>query len=110
MPSTTDSHGTPVKILGEAPCLSVDDLAHACRMHTTWVVERLSAGLLHGELQAGHWRCTGASVLRARRLAQFETMFDADPQLAALATDLIEEVATLRQQLRQLQARFDAGD
>ncbi|WP_024539118.1 MerR family transcriptional regulator [Comamonas badia] len=94
------------EILGDAPCLSVQDLAQACRMQVGWVTERLSAGLLQGELQAGHWRCSGAAIVRARRLAQFETAFDADPELAALTTDLIEEVAQLRQQLRRLQARL----
>ena len=49
-------------------------------------------------------------ALRARRLAQFETTFDADPQLAALTTDLIEEVAQLRQQLRRLNARLGLAD
>lgn len=98
------------EILGDAPCLSAQDLAQACRMQLSWVTERLSAGLLQGELQAGHWRCSAATIVRARRLAQFETTFDADPQLAALTTDLIEEVAQLRQQLRRLNARLGLAD
>jgi chaperone modulatory protein CbpM len=43
-------------------------------------------------------------VVRARRLARLESTFDADPQLAGLTTDLIEEVTALRQRLRQLEA------
>src|SRR5450830_1001541 len=35
---------------------------------------------------------------------QLEATFDADPQLAALTVDLIEEVTRLRRQLQQLQA------
>lgn len=98
------------EILGDVPCLSVQDLAQACRMQVSWVTERLSTGLLQGELQAGHWRCSGATIVRARRLAQFETTFDADPELAALTTDLLEEVAQLRQQLRCLNARLGLTD
>ncbi len=44
-----------------------------------------------------------ATVVRARRLARLESTFDADPELAALTTDLIEEVAALRRRLRQLE-------
>ena len=39
-------------------------------------------------------------MVRARRLAQLEVTFDADPHLAALTADLIEEVAFLRRRLR----------
>jgi chaperone modulatory protein CbpM len=41
--------------------------------------------------------------VRARRIAHLETTFDADPHLAALAADLMEEVAALRQRLAQLE-------
>lgn len=44
-------------------------------------------------------------MLRARRLARLEATFDADPELAALTADLIEEVTALRQRLRQLEGR-----
>ena len=42
-----------------------------------------------------------------RRLARLESSFDADPELAALTADLIEEVAVLRQRLRQLEQGVD---
>ena len=45
----------------------------------------------------------GECAVRARRLARLESTFDADPELAALTTDLIEEVAALRRRLRQLE-------
>jgi chaperone modulatory protein CbpM len=38
--------------------------------------------------------------VRARRLCNLETTFDAGPEIAALAADLIEEVVRLRQRLR----------
>ena len=70
-----------------------------------WVVERLEAGLLQGEQADGRWQFSSATVVRARRLARLESTFDADPHLAALTTDLIEEVTVLRQRLRRLEAR-----
>jgi chaperone modulatory protein CbpM len=72
-----------------------------------WVVERLEAGLLQGEQSGGRWLFTSSTVLRARRLARLESSFDADPELAALTADLIEEVAVLRQRLRQLEQGVD---
>ena len=41
--------------------------------------------------------------MRARRIAQLEHSFDADPQLAAMTADLIEEVQLLRRKLLNLQ-------
>jgi len=91
------------ELLDEQPRLTLEDLARSCCMAPGWVVERLEAGLLQGEQAGGHWQFSGASVLRARRLARLESSFDADPQLAALTADLIEEVTVLRQRLRQLE-------
>ncbi len=87
--------------------LTLEELARSCCMGPGWVVERLQAGLLHGEQQAaGQWQFSSTTVVRARRLARLESTFGADPQLAALTTDLIEEVAQLRQRLHHLQAQW----
>lgn len=94
------------ELLDEQPRLTLEDLARTCCMGPDWVVERLEAGLLQGEQAGGHWRFSSASVVRARRLARLESTFDADPELAALTADLIEEVTALRQRLRELQARL----
>lgn len=79
--------------------LTLEELAHACCMQPGWVVQRLEAGVLHGERDGTHWRIASASVVRARRIARLETTFDADPELAALTADLIEEVTQLRRRL-----------
>ena len=42
------------------------------------------------------------SIVRARRVAQLERMYDADPQLAAMTVDLMEEVLELRRKLQGL--------
>lgn len=94
------------ELLDEQARLTLDDLARSCCMAPDWVIERLEAGLLHGEQAGGHWQFTSATVVRARRLARLESTFDADPELAALTADLIEEVSALRQRLHQLEARL----
>ena len=88
----------------EEAVLTLDDLARACCRAPEWVCERVEAGVI-APTQAGaslaHWRFGSATVVRARRIAQLEATFGADPHLAALTTDLMEEVARLRRRLRQ---------
>lgn len=104
-------HTPPVaELLDEDTALTLDALARACRMDADWVLARLQDGLLHTGFDAAAQspaalRFTGTTVLRARRLAHLEVTFDADPQLAALTADLIEEVLVLRQRLQQLAQR-----
>lgn len=85
--------------------LTLDDLARACRRAPEWVCERVQAGVLEpaqtaqGNTGMALWRFTSTTLVRARRIAQLEATFDADPHLAALTADLMEEVAQLRRQL-----------
>ena len=92
-----------IELLGDA-ALSLPELARACRVTVEWVHERVDAGVLapdsgHG---ATEWRFACATLVRARRLADLEHTYEADPQLAALAVDLMEEVAVLRRRLHAL--------
>lgn len=74
------------------------ELAQACSVEVLWVVERVEAGLLGSSAQAA--RFSSAELQRARRLLAIERDFDANPELAALVVDLIEEVAQLKNQLK----------
>jgi chaperone modulatory protein CbpM len=83
--------------------LTLDDLARACCRAPDWVSERVEAGVIaptQPGTGVGAWRFSSTTVLRARRIAQLEATFGADPYLAALTTDLMEEVAMLRRRLR----------
>lgn len=84
--------------------LTLEQLARGARQAPEWVLTHVEAGVLHpahGHV-AAEWRFASTTLLRARRIADLEHSFDADPQLAALAVDLMEEVAALRRQLAQL--------
>ncbi|WP_028602863.1 chaperone modulator CbpM [Ottowia thiooxydans] len=86
----------------EDEALTVQDIAHGVRMEPEWVITHVEAGVFQpcaGQVTA-EWRFASTTLRRARRIAQLEHSFDADPQLAALAADLMEEVADLRQRLR----------
>ena len=78
---------------------SVEGAARACGVEVLWLQQRVEAGVLRVHLESEGWRYDSFILVRARRVANLETCFDADPQLAALTADLIEEVARLRKQL-----------
>lgn len=99
-PGTTAS--VTAVVLEEDTPLDMQELARACCVGESWVIERVEAGLLEtfGPAQNRQWRFSSASLVRARRMVQLEQGFDANPELAALTTDLIEEVTRLRARIR----------
>lgn len=104
MTAATAPFCTPCEVLDTA-ALDLEQLAHACRQPTVWVIQRVRDEVLLVDGGAGQddsaWRFSSRTLLRARRIAQLENAFDADPQLAALAADLMEEVRALRTLLRE---------
>jgi chaperone modulatory protein CbpM len=98
----------PAELLDQA-MLSLQELARHCRTSPQWVIEHVQTGVFRydnddaaTQITAEQWRFSSQTLVRARRIAHLEHCFDADPQLAALTTDLIEEVQQLRRQLRAL--------
>ena len=103
----------------EESALTADELARACSVQTEWVIDHVQAGLLVGisvtsvtsvttvipvtpeaSVPPPEMRFTSPELVRARRLLALERNFDANPELAALAVDLIEEVEHLRRRLQ----------
>lgn len=97
---------TPPELL-DAQALSLVQLAQACRTDTAWIVQRVTTGVLACDPAADdqtpqQWRFSTQTVIRAQRIADLERMFDADPELAAMTADLMEEVRQLRRRLESL--------
>jgi chaperone modulatory protein CbpM len=90
------------EVLGEG-AFTAEDVARACGMQPGWVQEHVHAEVLRVDASTGEWRFDSATLVRARRIARLETGFGADPQLAALTADLIEEVAQLRRRLQRIE-------
>ena len=108
--------------------LSLDELVRVCAVSREWVVERVEEGLLPASGFAGAradafaaaergstaqcedgpasvsnaavWRFSSRAVWRTRRMHTLERDFDAVPELAALAADLMEELERVHQRLR----------
>ena len=95
-------------VLIDDATLTIVELANACSVEHSWVVQHVEDGLLAcadntvtaaiSRAAAAEWRFASAALIRARRLANIERTFDANAEVAALVVDLLEEVATLRQQ------------
>lgn len=86
-------------VLIDEETLDLHELASACAVPPTWVVERVEAGLLTCNSSDGEMRFASAHLMRARRLVTTERRFDANQEVAALVADLIEEVEQLRRQV-----------
>ena len=84
--------------------LTMEQLAHVCRVEVVWLQHRLDEGLFpYAESVAGTWRFSNRCVIRAQRMYQLERDFDAVPELAALVSDLHDEIELLRHQLGTMQ-------
>ena len=110
-----NAHNVTSGVSLEEAALTADELAHACSVQTAWVIDHVQAGLLVGILVTTvatpkptptatatppEMRFSSPELVRARRLLALERNFDANPELAALAVDLIEEVEHLRRRLQ----------
>ena len=98
-------HTTTLEILDD-DALDAVTLARACHRSVEWVQARVVDGVLTPSTGTRHtaavtsWRFASPAIVRARRVAQLEHMYEADPQLAAMTVDLMEEVLELRRTLQ----------
>ncbi len=79
--------------------IPAEDVARVCRLSLDWITTRIEDDVLPARSRGGRYYLTCATVWRVQQIERIERQFDADPQLAALVTDLMEEVRALRQRL-----------
>ena len=89
-------------LIQEEACLTLEQLCGACGVDPDWV----AAHVLEGRLQPpgehpSQWRFGSRDVARVTTIRRLQIAFDADPELAALVADLMEQLNELRAQLRQ---------
>ena len=92
-----------IAMLLDDTAIGVEELAGNCAVDRGWVVEFVQAGVLleHSEPDPARWSFTSHDVIRARRLRDIAHQFDANPELAGLVVDLVEELDRLRVRLRR---------
>ncbi len=83
--------------------LTLDECAASCMVSREWIVEHVQAGLLLAEPgpDLAQWSFDSRDLVRTRRLIELEQTFEADPALAGLVADLIDELERLRSRLHR---------
>lgn len=84
----------------EDACLTLEQLCSAGAVSPEWVSGHVIEGRLHpaGD-RPSQWRFASRDLWRVRWIRHVETAFDAEPELAALVADLMEELDRLRARL-----------
>ena len=92
-------------ILEEQTELTLADLCRACAADSALLIELVDEGVLSPSGNAPQqWRFTGVQMHRARTALTLQRDLGVNLQGAALAVELLEELATVRAQLRRLAA------
>lgn len=91
-----------IGVLVEDSWLPLEQVAAACTVEPEWLLRHIEEGLLPGATSiSGTWHLSSTGLLRARRMRQLERDFDAGPELAALVSDMLEELDVLRRRLQR---------
>jgi chaperone modulatory protein CbpM len=85
----------------EGEVLRVEEMARLCCVTTEWLQARIEQEVVHAVHRDGAYYLSSATVIRVQQVAKIEQTYDADPQLAALVADLVEEVQHLRRQIER---------
>lgn len=90
-----------IGVLVEDSWLPLEQVAAVCTVEPDWLLRHIEEGLLPGATSiSGTWHLSSAGLQRARRMRQLERDFDAGPELAALVSDMLEELDSLRRRLQ----------
>lgn len=85
----------------EDDCLTLEQLCHACGVHTDWVISLVEESIIEpqgDEIQV--WRFSGDSLVRVRSAQRLQRDLGVNLAGIALALDLMEELENLRTRLK----------
>ena len=88
-------------IFEEQTQLTLAELCRACAVHAERIIELVDVGVLEPQgREPSRWVFGGASLHRARTAFRLQRDLDIDLSGAALALELLDEIASLRARLR----------
>jgi len=103
----TENSMSAICILEEQTRLTLDDLCHACVVREAQIIELVDIGVLEPQgREPAHWIFGGTSLHRARTALRLQRDFDIDLAGAALALELLDEIASLRMRLRVMGGEY----
>jgi chaperone modulatory protein CbpM len=94
-------------ILEEQTQLTLADLCRACAVHAERIIELVDFGVLEPQgREPARWIFVGASLHRARAALRLQRDLDMDIAGAALALELLDEIASLKTRLRAMGGEY----
>jgi len=85
-------------VIEENTALSLAELSRACRMNAEWVISLVDEGILES-LDEQQYRFGSVSLARARTVRRLQQDLGVNLAGAALAVELLDEIACLRRRL-----------
>jgi chaperone modulatory protein CbpM len=96
-----------VCIVEEQTRLTLDDLCRACAIDAQRIIELVDVGVLEPQgREPARWIFVGDSMQRARKALRLQHDLDIDLAGAALALELLDEIALLRARLRAVGGEY----
>jgi chaperone modulatory protein CbpM len=94
--------GHAAEIVGAEPLVSLDELSRAAHVEVEWVAELVSHGVIvpSGATRT-EWRFADVSVIRLAKARRLRHDLDLNTAGVALALELLDEIDTLRAELRR---------
>ncbi len=91
-------------LLDEEVSLTLGELCRVCTVQAEWIIELVDEGILEPSgPDAAHWRFSGPSLQRVRRVRRLQQDLGINLAGAALVLDLLDEIETLRARLQVLE-------
>jgi chaperone modulatory protein CbpM len=93
------------ELLDALESVGLRELCQACDIEADYVIELVEVGVIepHAGRRPNEWRFPPYSLIRLQRAVRLHRDLSVGPAGAALALDLIEEVAELRRRLHRLE-------
>lgn len=101
-------HAEPEFLEGDV--LQVEEMARLCGVNSQWLHARIEQEVIQAVEREGIYFLSCTSVWRIQQVFKIERTYDADPQLAGLVADLVQEVRHLRKQLSSSDRHREALD
>jgi chaperone modulatory protein CbpM len=90
-------------VLDEESEVELEELARACNVEREWVLELVAEGVITPAGEAREtWHFRGASLARVRAARRLSRDLEVNLSGVALALELMDEIAALREQLHRL--------
>jgi chaperone modulatory protein CbpM len=88
----------------EEDSLTLGQLCRACDVHADWIISIVEESIIEPQgANSRLWRFSGASMIRARSALRLQRDLGINLAGIALALDLMEELESLRTQLKALE-------